>query len=512
MKKKIISVLLLCSLFMTGCDKFDRIMDILLEKETETSETEAPEQPSAPAETETSAQPDAPAETETSAQPDAPAETETSAQPDAPTETETSAQPDAPAETETSAQPDAPAETETSAQPETPEQTEAPEQPEPSETEESILPETESFAGHWECQYTDAYGDNIKLYLTMTEDGRASYSYGYAYSEIAEVFGGWWGIADAYLALNLTGGVLELELGYVPTPYDFESVYDYEWVKPGSSFKLRLNSGTALLFGSETAELTFECTGTVNSDTFDPFAGVRPNMDPNLVIGDWHSTYWHPDGYELAMQLTVNADGTASYLYRHAGGAGEIYEVFEGTWIADAAGNFILDMHGGWANAEDSEHYDFNGKFRWNLYGNHLGLSHVEGNPLISGCENWFFEFLPFDYVLYDGEWITFDMERHYDLHLLPNGESWFIITEGTVTVCRYEGWWSVSDQAELELSMKLMEGEGSDYLNSIYILDWAEFPYQLNLQLGNGGYALTTKMAVSGSDIFSWIDPNAVG
>ena len=59
---------------------------------------------------------------------------------------------------------------------------------------------------------------------------------------------------------------------------------------------------------------------------------------------------------------------------------------------------------------------------------------------------------------------------------------------------------------------MKLTEGEGGETLNSIYTLDWAEFPYQLDLQLGDGGFALTTKMAVSGSDIFSWIDPNAVG
>jgi len=78
--------------------------------------------------------------------------------------------------------------------------------------------------------------------------------------------------------------------------------------------------------------------------------------------------------------------------------------------------------------------------------------------------------------------------------------------------VCTYEGWWSVSEQAELELSMKLTEGEGGETLNSVYTLDWAEFPYQLDVQLGDGGFALTTNMAASGADIFSWIDPNAVG
>ena len=471
MKKKILSTLLLCSLLMTGCSKLEKIIDILLEEETEVTETETPGQ----------------------------TETETPEQ----TETETPEETDAPKETE------APAE-----KPETPEQPVVSDPPEqPGTEEETILPETESFAGHWECLYTDADGNELMLYLSMTDDGRASYSYGYGNSKMAEIFGGWWGIADAYLALNFTGGAQELELGYVPEPYDFESVYDYEWVKPGSSFRLHLNSGTALLFGSEDAELIFECTGAIDAETFEPFAGVRPaEMDPNLVIGDWYSTYWHPDGYELAMHLTVNEDGTASYLYRYADGAGEICEVFDGTWISDAAGNFSLYMHGGWAKADESEHYDFECHFRWSLYGGHLGLIHEEGNPLIDGCEDWFFEFLPFEYVLYDGEWVAFDNERQYSLHLLPNGESWFVITEGDTTVCTYEGRWSVSEQAELELSMKLTEGEGGETLNSVYTLDWAEFPYQLDLQLGDGGFALTTKMAVSGSDIFSWIDPNAVG
>lgn len=468
MKKKILSTLLLCSLLMTGCSKLEKIIDILLEEETEVTETETPGQ----------------------------------------TETETPGQTDAPEETDVPKETEAPAE-----KPETPEQPVVSDPPEQPGTEETILPENESFAGHWECLYTDADGNELMLYLSMTDDGRASYSYGYGNSEMAEIFGGWWGIADAFMVFNFTGGMLDMELGYVPEPYDFESVYDYEWVKPGSSFRLHLNSGTALLFGSEDAELVFECTGAIDAETFEPFAGVRPaEMDPNLVVGDWYSTYWHPDGYELAMHLTVNEDGTASYLYRYADAAGEICELFDGTWISDAAGNFSLYMHGGWAKADESEHYDFEGHFRWSLYGGHLGLIHEEGNPLIGGCEDWFFEFLPFEYVLYDGEWVAFDNARQYSLHLLPNGEAFYNIMEGNTTVCTYEGRWYVSEQAELELSMKLMEGEGGETLNSVYTLDWAEFPYQLDLQLGDGGFALTTKMAVSGSDIFSWIDPNAVG
>ena len=54
MKKKILSIFLLCSLLMTGCSKLERIIDILLEEETEVTETEAEtasEQNNAPEET-----------------------------------------------------------------------------------------------------------------------------------------------------------------------------------------------------------------------------------------------------------------------------------------------------------------------------------------------------------------------------------------------------------------------------------------------------------------------------
>jgi len=42
MKKKILTLLLIGALMLTGCDKFGRIMDIILEKETEAAETDVP--------------------------------------------------------------------------------------------------------------------------------------------------------------------------------------------------------------------------------------------------------------------------------------------------------------------------------------------------------------------------------------------------------------------------------------------------------------------------------------
>ena len=66
MKKKLLTSVLLCSLVLTGCDKFERIMDILLEEETEAAETETPVQNNIPEETEPAA---APALPETPAEP-----------------------------------------------------------------------------------------------------------------------------------------------------------------------------------------------------------------------------------------------------------------------------------------------------------------------------------------------------------------------------------------------------------------------------------------------------------
>ena len=99
MKKKILSIFLLCSLLMTGCSKLERIIDILLEEETEVTETEAetaPEQNNAPEET------------------------------DVPEETELPVE-----------KPEAP---------EKPALTDPPEQPGP---EENILSDTEAFVGDW---------------------------------------------------------------------------------------------------------------------------------------------------------------------------------------------------------------------------------------------------------------------------------------------------------------------------------------------------------------------------
>ena len=459
MKKKILSIFLLCSLLMTGCSKLERIIDILLEEETEAAESQKP------------------AETEESNEPEIPAV------------------------------------------PNLPETPEIPDEPEtPSVPEISVQPDTgieansgsEAFVGTWGSSYVDGDGNEIRLYLTMAEDGGVSYSYGYANSEIAEIFGGTWKIADTDLSLHLTGGIFEMEADSVASPYSIESLYTCRWGDIGKVFNITLKDGTPLLYGTEQVTLDFWYDGGV-SDAFDPMRGIQPPVfDPNICIGDWYCTYWHEDGYELAMHLTLNADGTAAYNYGL--GYSDTYEMFEGTWTADSTGKLTLDMFGGWVYAEDSEQYNFKAAFRWNNYGSHLSLIHEEGNSLIGGCEGWYFDFLPFDFTMYDGEWVTFDEDRQYSLHLLSNGDAFYIVMEGETTVCWYEGWWRTDDAMNLELSVYLTEGAGDRTISCTYTVDWAEFPTQMRIERQDVGFALTNQMAVSGSDIFSWIDPNAVG
>ena len=463
MKKKLLTMLLLSSLLLTGCSKLEKIIDILLEEETEAVETQKPEESDTPAEPEEQNKPDVPEETE----PQEPEVPENPTVPGTPTPTE----------------------------------------PEP---EEVLMSDNEAFVGYWEGSYVDKNGNEWWQFLTLSADGGASYSYGPPTSEMAETFGGTWGIADNYLALNLTGGVFDMAANYVTEPYSIEVLYNYTWGDIGNVFTVTLKDGTPLLAGTETTELGFWKQGPV-SEPFDPMLGITPPVyDPDLCIGNWYSTYWHEDGYELSMHLALNEDGTASYNYGL--GYSDTYEMFDGTWTADSSGKLTLDMHGGWVYAEDSEQYDFDAVFQWSNYGNHLSLSHEEGNPLIGGCEGWGFEFLPFDFTLYDGEWVTFDDARVYNLNLLSNGEAVYRITEGESTVCRYEGWWYASDTMELELSMQLAEGEGDDILNSSYELDWAEFPVQMIIRLKDSGFALTNNMAASGEDTFNWIEPNAMG
>ena len=64
MKKKLLTMLLLSSLLLTGCSKLEKIIDILLEEETEAVEIQNQEGNNTPAEPEEQNKPDVPEETE----------------------------------------------------------------------------------------------------------------------------------------------------------------------------------------------------------------------------------------------------------------------------------------------------------------------------------------------------------------------------------------------------------------------------------------------------------------
>ena len=374
------------------------------------------------------------------------------------------------------------------------------------------MTEFEALAGYWECAYVDPNGNENMLYLTIAEDGGLSYSYGLANSEMAEVFGGSWDMADDCLSFHLTGGILDTELGYVAEPYEFHSLYAYTWGDIGNVLTLRLREDTALLYGTENTDLTFYCVGTVG-DFFDPLAGIlTAEMDPSLCAGNWFSGHYDDEGYEMVMCLSLLEDGTATYMHGYM--SSDSGEWYEGAWTADKEGKLILDMDGGWLDpVEEGEKQHFRGVFRWDLYGRQLGLTHEEGTPLAAGKENWFFGFMPFDYSPYDGEWVAHTDTETCTLSLYSNGEVLCSVAAADGTLkAYYEGWWSVTEAMELELSMLLMEGDGERTVNCLYTMEWMEYPFRLHIQCPAGSYALTDTMAQNGGETFSWIDPDAVG
>ena len=367
-------------------------------------------------------------------------------------------------------------------------------------------------AGWWTTIYETADGDEILLYLNLSEDGLASYSWGWANSEMGETFGGTWRALGDNLALQLTGGVFDLELGYVPETHTVESVYSYNLLDSDTTLHLRLQDGTSLMDGENGADLTFRCEGMV-SPAFDPYDGITAAVaDPGDCIGDWYASAVRHDGYEMDLHLMLNADGTASYRYG-CGFNGEMCEEFSGTWSADTNGNLTLDMHGGSVTADVTDHYDFDGVFEWNTYEGNMTLFNVSGNLLLEGTENWVIGFTPFDFTLFDGEWTSVMADGTvYRLQLISDGHAVYTVENGDRTDVMYVGYWSAtSDAALIDLNLRLVMGEGDTVIRASYETDWQDFKKALILR-PTGGMALSQKMSETGEDVFQFIDPNAVG
>jgi len=366
-------------------------------------------------------------------------------------------------------------------------------------------------AGNWECAVYDSEGYEVLLYLTLTEDGGAAYACGYGNSEIAETFGGSWSMTDGVLELKLSGGVFDLEAGYVTEPHSLETKYSFVWLEEGMSFALTPVSGDLLFGDAKDDALTFLCSGPVHP-AYDPMRGITASVqNPEDVIGDWYESHVLDDGTEISMHLAIKEDGTAVYRYGYA--FGEIIEEFNGTWISDADGNFILDMHGGSLTADASELYDFYGKYHWDTYLDQLTLYHEEGNLLLSGTEHWVLSFAPFDFTGLDGEWVAATQFMDYRLQLFDDGTVNYMAEEDGVLVRMYTGtWYAPSDAFRLDLDMRLTAGGGELFIHASYDLEWTEFPTVLTLTPRGDAPALTSSASENDGDIFTKLIPTAVG
>lgn len=371
--------------------------------------------------------------------------------------------------------------------------------------------EKRDLAGHWTSSVSDRNGNEVLMYLSLTEDGGAAFSFGYGNSEMGESYGGSWsGMGDA-IALQLTGGIFDMAEGCVPAPYRMESVYTLVWNDVGKNFTLHLQSGQAPVSVADCTALTFTCTEMI-SPQFDPYRDILKTVpDPKQVAGDWYGMHAHTDGNTYSMHLQLLEDGGAVYRYGYA--FGEILEQFNGTWRADESGILTLDMRGGYLLADESEYYDFDGKFEWDMYEGNLSLYHTEGSLLLADTENWVLPFMPFDFTLYEGEWVSaYDDGSAYRLYLSGNGSVFYSVENGDAVNAGYHGFWSVDGDMHLQLSMKLIEGTGELHIRSEYVLDWAEFPLAMIIRTSDDGTALSQAMSENGEDTFRLILPDAVG
>ena len=370
----------------------------------------------------------------------------------------------------------------------------------------------ERISGRWVSIYETAAGEEVLLYLNLSEDGLASYAYGFANSEMAETFGGTWSALGDHIALQLAGGIFDMEFGCVPEPYTLESVYSFNLIDSDTTLHLRLQNGISLIDGESGADLTFRCEGALGP-AFDPYNGViAMEADPADCVGEWYASTLRHDGYEMILHLSLGADGTASYRYGYGFNL-EMCEDFSGTWSADTDGKLTLDLHGGSVTADVTDHYDFEAVFQWDSYDGMLSLYHESGNLLLDGTEYMVIGFAPFDFTLYDGEWVSYTEDGTvYRLQLISDGIATYSVEQEELVVTMYVGYWSIPlNEERLDLNMRLVMGEGDTVIRASYALDWHEFQKALKLRT-TGGMALSRVMSETGEDVFCLIMPDAVG
>lgn len=224
------------------------------------------------------------------------------------------------------------------------------------------------------------------------------------------------------------------------------------------------------------------------------WGGYEPEAEL-FFLGTWFGRALNTAGDEMALELYLNPDGSAEYLYGDP--YADILERFTGSWVLDEDGLLTLDLYGGPCSYDGSlvsgDSYEITSSFRWDLQGWALVMEHVDGNALIYGLEGSWMTFLPFDAHAYSGSWIS-DVQAqdwYYRLDLLTNAECSFEIIAGSgALLARYEGWWTL-DGGNITLNMGLSEGKhpespGLEYISGTYYPErWEESEMSLTFVYG---------------------------
>ena len=200
-------------------------------------------------------------------------------------------------------------------------------------------------------------------------------------------------------------------------------------------------------------------------------------MDAGPIVGDeddrigmWFTEALNTAGDTMALELTLDYDGNATYAY----GApdGECYEFFSGSWYEEDD-LIVLDLYGGAFSFDgEAEQYDFHAEFQWEYADGKLTLHHFGGMGLLYGLEGGTFEFYPSNRTSLIGLWSTSDYDSvtdsyiYFDLELLGDDRCSVLIHNGEgVTYAAYEGTWNVEAGV---LNFNALMFSGNNYLESI--------------------------------------------
>lgn len=197
------------------------------------------------------------------------------------------------------------------------------------------------YAGTWYTRGLMPNGDEMTMVLTMENDGRAEYHYGYPAGEVVESFEGSWS-DDGLLHFDLYGG----PVGETDSHYAFASTF--RWDFEGRHLALEHAEGNPLLFGLEGGQFYFL-----------PF-------DAKAFAGTY--TAWSESNIHL--ELYENAE--ARYWYQDA--IGETYEL-HGYWTV-MDGRMEIGV-----GAEDGSQY-MSGEFEVAITQEGLELTWLSGDNL----------------------------------------------------------------------------------------------------------------------------------